>query len=135
MLAFTKRESGVMAFVSHSSKEHGFRAVRTLCLMRAGGVEISKAAADTIHAREGEKVGVSLHAEHASRSVVKNSGPLAAKNVRKSVSTSASKSVSKSAGKSASKAAGKSAGKSSRKSAGKNIRAAVSKSRKNSRGK
>ena len=135
LLAFSKRESGVMAFVSHNSKEHGFRAVRTLCLVRDGGVEISKAAADTIHAREGEKVGVSLHAEHASRSVVKNSGPRAAKNVRKSVSTSASKSVSKSAGKSASKAAGKSAGKSSRKSAGKNIRAAVSKSRKNSRGK
>ena len=122
LLAFAKRESGVMAFVSHSSKEHGFRAVRTLCQIRTGGVEISKAAADTIHAREGERVGVSLHAEHSSRSAAKG----AVKGGEKIALINS--------GKSSGKASDKSASKSSRAGAGKKTRAAVSKGRKNSRG-
>ena len=123
LLAFSKRESGVMAFVSHSSKEHGFRAVRTLCNVRAGGVEISKAAAETIYAREGVKVGVSLHAEHSSRSAVKG--------VVKSVGKNSVSAVSKDAGKKPNKKSNKS----SRKSAVEISRAAGSKSRKISRGK
>ena len=127
LLAFTKRESGVMAFVSHSSKEHGFRAVRTLCLVRAGGVEISKAAADTIHAREGEKVGVSLHAEHSTRSVAKGG--------MKSVGKNLASAVSKDSGKKPSQTPSKKLSKSSRKSAVEISRAAGFKSRKVSRGK
>ena len=130
LLAFAKRESGVMAFVSHSSKEHGFRAVRTLCQIRTGGVEISKAAADTIHAREGERVGVSLHAEHSSRSAAKG----AVKGGEKIALISSGKSSGMSSGKASDKSSGKSASKSSRAGAGKKTRAAVSKGRKNSRG-
>ncbi|MEI6024935.1 MAG: arginine N-succinyltransferase, partial [Phycisphaerales bacterium] len=123
LLALSKREGGVMAFVSHSSKEHGFRAVRTLCNVRAGGVEISKAAAETIYAREGVKVGVSLHAEHSNRSVVKG--------VVKSVGKNLASGVSKDSGKKPNKKSNKS----SRKSALEISRAAGSKSRKISRGK
>ena len=130
LLAFAKRESGVMAFVSHSSKEHGFRAVRTRCQIRTGGVEISKAAADTIHAREGERVGVSLHAEHSSRSAAKG----AVKGGEKIALINSGKSSGMSSGKASDKSSGKSASKSSRAGAGKKTRAAVSKGRKNSRG-
>ncbi|MCE9618680.1 MAG: arginine N-succinyltransferase [Planctomycetes bacterium] len=70
LTALSKREAGVLAFVSHSSKEHGFRAVRTLCQIRNGGVEISREAAEAIHAREGAKVGVSLHAERSPKAGV-----------------------------------------------------------------
>jgi hypothetical protein len=86
-------------------------------------VEISKAAAETIYAREGVKVGVSLHAEHSSRSVVKG--------VAKSVGKNLVSAVSKDAGKTPSKTPSKS----SRKRAVEISRAAGSKSRKISRGK
>jgi arginine N-succinyltransferase len=65
LVGITKREGGEAAFVSHNSKEHGFRAVRTACTLRGQGVELSRAAADAIHARVGDRVGVSIHAGRA----------------------------------------------------------------------
>ena len=99
--------------------------------MRAGGVEISKAAAETIYAREGVKVGVSLHAEHSSRSVVKG----VAKSVGKNLVSAVSKDAGKKPSKKPMKKLSKTLGKSSRKSAVEISRAAGSKSRKISRGK
>ena len=48
------------AFVSASSREHGFRAVRCTCTVKAGVIRLPKAVAQVIGADVGDRIGVSV---------------------------------------------------------------------------
>jgi arginine N-succinyltransferase len=48
------------AFVSASGKEHGFRAVRCACSVKAGAIRIPKAVAEVIGAGVGDRLGVTV---------------------------------------------------------------------------
>jgi arginine N-succinyltransferase len=48
------------AFVSASSREHGFRAVRCACTVKAGVIRLPKAVAQVIGADVGDRIGVSV---------------------------------------------------------------------------
>jgi arginine/ornithine N-succinyltransferase beta subunit len=54
-----------MAFVSASGKEHGFRAVRCACSVKAGAVRLPKAVAQALGAGVGDRLGVTLLHETA----------------------------------------------------------------------
>jgi arginine N-succinyltransferase len=56
-----------MAFVSSTSKEHGFRAVRTACAIGTGGVRLPRAVAEALGVKAGDRLGVTPLPEAASR--------------------------------------------------------------------
>jgi len=49
-----------MAFVSCTSKEHGFRAVRCACAVKGASVRVAKGVAEALRASPGDRVGVTL---------------------------------------------------------------------------
>ena len=49
-----------MAFVSCTSKEHGFRAVRCACSVKGATIRVTKGVAEVLHAMPGDRLGVTL---------------------------------------------------------------------------